>query len=230
MSKTFLFVTGTDTGVGKTRVASGLLHGGNKRGLTTVGIKPVASGCELIEQNWRNEDALTLQQSANYPLDYSLVNPIALPQAIAPHLAAGLNNVTLSTEFLVNHCQTLQTLPAELFVVEGAGGWLVPLNATETFADFAVALSYPVILVVGIRLGCINHALLTVAAIAQRRLKLAAWVANCIETDTIATGDIINSLRARIEAPCMGVVPFTQDRDVSNFLDLNVLNLDVAVT
>jgi dethiobiotin synthetase len=227
MVRQHYFITGTDTGVGKTRIACGLLQAANKQSLSTLGLKPIASGCDYIDGRWRNEDAVALQKVATLSLAYEQINPIALPQAIAPHLAAKAQGMTLCVKNLLRHYQSLQPLAAQFVVVEGAGGWSVPLNATETLADFAVALKLPVILVVGIRLGCINHALLTAQAIAATHLTLAGWVANCVEPETPEQDNIIASLTTRIKSPCIGCVPFinnlTENSDLSAWIKLNRL-------
>ena len=207
MNKTY-FVTGTDTEVGKTFVSAALLEALNKKGLSTLGLKPVAAGCELDDGLWKNEDALFLQKAASVSLPYELVNPIALPDAIAPHLAAENQGISLSVKNIISLLQGGLNEPAEVTLIEGAGGWYVPLNKREFFSDFVVALSLPVILVVGIRLGCINHALLTVEAIQQTGLPLTAWVANCIDPNMSSAQQNIRTLEASISAPCLGVVPY----------------------
>lgn len=172
------FITGTSTGVGKTWVASHWLTQASAQGLTCYGVKPVASGCRLINGQLCNQDALALLAASTEPLTYEEVNPFAFAPAVAPHWAAKQVGVDLSVERMMNEmAPTLQT-SADLVVVEGVGGWLVPLNQRETMADFARALGYPVVLVVDMRLGCLNHALLTASAIAQAGLELAGWVAN----------------------------------------------------
>jgi len=223
MDKRSYFITGTDTGVGKTYVACALLRAAQATGLSTLGLKPIASGCEFIDQQWRNEDALALQQSATLKFPYEKINPIALPLAIAPHLAAKAKSVNLSVELLMQHHNKLLPLPADFTLIEGAGGWLVPLNATETLADFVAAVKIPVILVVGIRLGCINHALLTAQAIHAYQLPLVGWVANCIDPNNQQQSDIIASLTTRLDAPCLGVIPFNSLSNAHQQLDLSYL-------
>ncbi len=205
MSRVF-FITGTDTGVGKTVVANALLKLANDRGLLSRGLKPVAAGCYLREGRQVNEDAWDLMHTASLKSDYETVNPIALREPMAPHIAAEREGVDLQAHALAKHCAAL--LPgADFTVIEGAGGWLVPLNATETVADIAVELNTPVILVVGLRLGCINHALLTAAAIRNSRLTLAGWVANCIDPEMAVPNENIATLEARLDAPLLGVIP-----------------------
>lgn len=211
------FITGTDTGVGKTYVSCLLLQALAQHGLSTVAMKPVASGCRPTPQGLRNDDALLLQQAATVTLPYEQVNPYAFQPAIAPHLAAQEANTTIDLQRLTNAFHTLAT-QAEAIIVEGAGGWLVPLNEQQTIADLARCLQLPIILVVGIRLGCINHALLTLAAI-QRDTgnpPLCGWVANCIDPDADAIEANIATLQQHIEAPLLGTLPYVKDSQASN--------------
>jgi dethiobiotin synthetase len=222
-----VFVTGTDTGVGKTLVAAALLHAAARRGLRTLGLKPVAAGCVRTPAGLRNDDALALQAASTCVLPYDAVNPVALEAAIAPHIAAAGAGIELTATALAAHCRAVlagaaadaaagvagadaaascAAAAACAAVVEGAGGWLVPLNERETLADVARALGLPVLLVVGMRLGCLNHALLTAGAIAASGLPLAGWVANCVEPDMPAFDANLQTLRARLPAPCLGVV------------------------
>jgi dethiobiotin synthetase len=193
--------------VGKTLIAAGLLQAAAAQGLTTAALKPVAAGCEQTEQGLRNSDALLLQSVVTQAIDYEQVNPIALKAAVAPHIAAHYEKRSLTVSRLVGFCRSV--LPtAQFSVIEGAGGWRVPLNARETMADLARELQLPVVLVVGVRLGCINHALLTVEAIKRDGLPLAGWVANCVDPHMPALAENIHSLAERIAAPCLGVVPW----------------------
>lgn len=204
------FVTGTDTGVGKTYIASALVRHFVVSGKNTVGMKPVASGCELSEHGiWQgqlvNDDVVALYEASNVKAPLELINPYHFAPAIAPHIAAEKVGVAINLDLIVRSYHTLAEM-AEVVVVEGAGGFFVPLNHEQTLADLAVRLNLPVILVVGMRLGCINHALLTVEAIRARGLQLAGWVANQIEADMPMFEENLASLRQRIEAPCLGVV------------------------
>lgn len=207
MARKTFFIAGTDTNVGKTLVAAGLLVAAKNQGLTTAALKPVAAGCEKTDAGLRNSDALLLQSVITEPLVYEQINPIALEAAIAPHIAAQQEKRVLSADRLAGFCRGSLNL-ADFTLVEGAGGWRVPLNPQETLADVAKILRLPVILVVGVRLGCINHALLTVEAIRNDGLQLAGWVANCIDADMPVLHENIHSLAARIPAPCLGVVPW----------------------
>lgn len=213
MNKKAFFITGTDTGVGKTHIAAGLLLAARQRGLTTAALKPVAAGCEQTADGWRNADALLLQSVITEPLAYEQINPIALQAAIAPHIAAQQENRRLTVDRIAGFCRGVLG-NAQVTLVEGAGGWRVPLNATETLADLARCLQLPVILVVGIRLGCINHAVLTAEAIQRDGLPLAGWVANCIDPELPCLEENLATLHERLPAPCLGVVPWLADKVV----------------
>ena len=203
-----IFVTGTDTEVGKTRISTGLMGVLQQQGLKTAGMKPIASGCEWIDGQWQNEDALAMIQQSNVALPYSTVNPYAFEPAIAPHIAASQVGVEVSVSVIQKQFEQIKQ-QADAVIVEGAGGWLVPLNQTQTMADLAQALDLPVVLVVAVKLGCINHALLSVQAIENKGLKLAGWVANHLDQQS-ESADIITTLKQHIDAPCLGVVPALQ--------------------
>lgn len=206
-TKKAFFVTGTDTNVGKTIIAAGLLVAAKNKGLTTAALKPVAAGCEKTDSVLRNADALLLQSVLTQKLDYDQINPYALEAAIAPHIAAQQEKRSLSVDRLSGFCRGVLS-SANFILVEGAGGWRVPLNSRETLADLAKNLDLPVILIVGIRLGCINHALLTFEAIMRDGVAVAGWVANCVDENMPVLQENIDSLRARLPVPCLGVVPF----------------------
>lgn len=229
MAKYKFFIAGTDTDVGKTVIAAGLLAAANSRGLSTVAIKPVAAGCEQTSEGLRNEDALLLQQTMSLKLPYEQVNPVALQPAIAPHIAAVQAGRRLLAAQLVGYCQGVLMQRADVAIIEGAGGWRVPLNRAETLANVAKELQAPVILVVGMKLGCINHALLTVEAIVRDGVPLAGWVANQLDDGMPCYAENLQSLKSLIAAPCLGEVPFlvepTPER-VSGYLSLDlVINL-----
>jgi dethiobiotin synthetase len=200
------FVTGTDTGVGKTLVACGLLRAFTSRGKSTVGMKPVAAGSE--GGRWADVDALAGAGSILAPA--RLVNPYAFEPAIAPHIAAELAGVTIEIETVVRAFAGLSE-KAEIVVVEGVGGFLVPLNARDTTADLAKRLALPVVLVVGMRLGCLSHALLTRAHIDARGLRCAGWVANSIVPEMPQLDANIRALERRLDCPLIGIVPFLRD-------------------
>ena len=202
------FVTGTDTDVGKTVIAVGLLDAARRAGLRSIGLKPVAAGRDGERDGVPyNADALALLDAATVTLDYAAVNPVLLERPMAPHLAAAIEGVRIDARELAQHCRRAAARPVDIVIVEGAGGWLVPLNERESMADLVTELRMPVVLVVGMRLGCLNHALLTAADIRARGLVLAGWVANCIEPAMDGLQDNIDALRARLDAPLVGRVP-----------------------
>jgi dethiobiotin synthetase len=208
------FVTGTDTGVGKTRVSLGLMRLLQKQGHVVTGMKPVASGCRRTPTGLVNEDALQLQAQASYTAAYHQVNPYAFEPPIAPHLAAQACGATIETRVIQQALAGL-TEDADRVVVEGVGGWLVPIDSTRTMADIAVAMGLPVVMVVGIRLGCINHALLTQAAITSTPVPFAGWVANRTEADCEAADEIVATLRVRLKAPCLAELDYSPEPGAS---------------
>ncbi len=227
MSKGF-FITGTDTEVGKTTIAAGLLYAIRQAGLSTAAVKPVASGCEMTAEGLRNSDALALQAQCSVPLDYAQVNPFAFAPPIAPHLAARQVGVELDVASLLAPVRRVLALQAQVTVVEGAGGWRVPLSGLATLSDLAIALQLPVILVVGLRLGCINHALLSAQAILADGLPLAGWVANRVDPHAACVDEVVATLEQRLPAPCLGHVPWLQDAGpavVASCLQLGALQL-----
>ncbi|TCJ18164.1 dethiobiotin synthase [Parasulfuritortus cantonensis] len=201
-----LFVTGTDTEVGKTLVSATLLVAMRQLGLRALGMKPIAAGAEQVDGRWQNEDVLALTRAASVPAPADLVNPYLFREPIAPHIAAERKGVRIEIPRIVEAYEALAGL-ADWIVVEGAGGFRVPLDARRDSADLAVALGLPVILVVGMRLGCINHALLTAEAVAARGLRLAGWVANRVAPDMPVFEENLATLEARLPAPCLAVIP-----------------------
>jgi dethiobiotin synthetase len=201
-----LFVTGTDTSVGKTVIASALLRKFASQGWATAGWKPVASGCELTSEGLRNEDALLLNESAGVRLPYELLNPYAFEPAIAPHVAAAEAHVEIDLERLRTTFAQIGER-ARLVIIEGAGGWRVPLSSRIFLSDLPETLQSRVVLVVGLRLGCINHALLTAEAIARSGLALAGWIGNRIDENFARAAENIATLARRLPAPCLGIVP-----------------------
>lgn len=225
MSAAF-FIAGTDTDIGKTTVAAGLLHAARRSGLSTAAGKPVASGCVRTEQGLRNSDALALWRECSLELTYEQVNPFALEPAIAPHLAARDVGLELTVAKLQPPMQRLLERQAGFTLIEGAGGWRVPLAGSEHLSDLAIALQLPVILVVGVRLGCISHALLTAEAIARDGLVLAGWVANIVDPQTSRLEDNLQTLSAQLSAPCLGQVPRlaqAQAETVARYLNLQLI-------
>lgn len=230
MSPAAFFVTGTDTDAGKTLIASGLLYAARTRGLSTAAGKPLASGSEPTPDGLRNDDALALQAQCHPPMTYDAINPLAFEPAIAPHIAAREAHVELSVASLAAPMQSLLARRADLTLIEGAGGWRVPISDEASLCDLAVALKLPVILVVGVRLGAINHARLTLEAIERDGLKVAGWVANVIDDRTarleanLAT--LEHWLSRRGGVPCLGVVPHLSDptpERVGTCLDIECL-------
>lgn len=229
MSAAF-FVTGTDTDAGKTTVAAGLLRAARLAGLSTAAVKPIASGCELTAQGLRNSDALALLAECSLPLSYAEINPWAFAPAIAPHLAAQEVGERLEVPALCAAVQQVLEQRADFTLVEGAGGWRVPLTGLATLAELPQALAMPVILVVGVRLGCINHAVLTAEAIARDGLRLAGWVANILDPHTSRLEENLATLTERLPAPCLGRVPRLEKPTpaaVAKYLDLNLLQLSL---
>ena len=200
------FVVGTDTGVGKTLVAAGLLHALARRHARVVGMKPVAAGAVQVDGTWASEDALALRAASTLTVPPELDNPVLLPDPLSPHLAAARAGRVIDMAALIASYQSLAA-QADAVVVEGAGGFLVPLTDEATGADLAVGLQLPLVLVVGLRLGCLNHALLTAEAIAARGLRLAGWVANRIDPRMAAADDNIATLARRLPAPLWAEVP-----------------------
>ncbi len=195
-----IFLAGTDTGVGKTHVGCQLLRQAHANGQQVAAWKPVAAGCELYRGQWQNDDALALQNAAGNWQSYSEVNPLALPLAASPHIAAEQAGRPIEIEELAEKFRLLQQR-CSLVLVEGAGGWLAPVSATQTMADLAIALQLPVILVVAIRLGCLNHAQLTAKAILDSGLPLQGWIANCIEPDMAQAQENIDWLEQQLPCP-----------------------------
>lgn len=229
MAKKKFFISGTDTDVGKTLIAAGILEAANRKGLRTVAMKPVAAGCEQTEQGLRNDDALMLIDAMSTELPYNQVNPIAFEPPIAPHVAAMRENKTLSVSRLIGFCNGILMQPSDFVVIEGAGGWRVPLNPRETLADLAIELNLPVVMVVGMRLGCINHALLTAEAIERDGLKVAGWVANRVDPEMSCYEENLMTLKTLIQAPLLGEVPWLEAASkeaVADCLDISPLLAD----
>jgi len=201
------FVAGTDTGVGKTLFACALLECARHLGLRTIGLKPVAAGGEEREGTVHNDDVLQLQRHATLSLPYTEANAITLPDALAPHIAAGRAGQSLAAAPLAAACRRALEREADLALLEGAGGWRVPLNDRESMAAIPRLLEMPVLLVVGMRLGCLNHALLSAEAIRQDGLSLAGWAASSPTAKMDALEENLAALEERLPAPCLGVIP-----------------------
>jgi dethiobiotin synthetase len=199
------FITGTDTGIGKTFVACALLHALHARhGFRAIGMKPIAAG---LDAAGNNDDVEQLIAASSIQAPHALINPYALRAAVAPQIAAEEEGITLELAPIITAFQALRAL-SDAVVVEGVGGFCVPLSAQCDTADLALALDLPVILVVGMKLGCINHALLSQQVIAARGLKLAGWVANCIDPTLLRQAENRQALAQRIAAPLLGIIPY----------------------
>lgn len=208
------FVTGTDTGIGKTLVAAALLRRLREAGFKVAGMKPIAAGAVAGPEGPANDDALLLQAESSARHPYALVNPCLFEPAIAPHIAAAESGVAIDTDRIVAAHAALRA-SADIVIAEGAGGFLVPLDAARSCAELPALLGMDVILVVGLRLGCLNHALLTAEAIAARGLILAGWVGNGVAADFPRREANIATLAARLSAPCLGIVPWMVEPDIA---------------
>lgn len=208
------FITGTDTNVGKTWATVALMHYFKQQGQSVAAMKPVAAGCIMQDGYWQNEDALLLLQHASRPLPYGWVNPYAYEMPVSPHLAGKENPADLANILACYHQLKSQ---ADVLLVEGAGGWYAPINAHQDISDLAKALQLPVILVVAIRLGCINHAKLTHQAIITSGLACAGWIAVCNDAHMLMPEENIATLAAALTAPLMGVFPY---QNVADFASL----------
>lgn len=202
-----VFITGTDTGIGKTFYSQLLLQSLNTAGLRTAAMKPLASGAELCDGELRNADALVLQQAANTLIPYAECNPYCFAPPAAPHLAAKQAGVQIEFD-VIQQAYEQVAKQVDFTVVEGVGGWLVPMDQRHVLADLVQAMDLPVILVVGMRLGCINHALLTAENMTQRGVALIGWVANVIEPDMLYLQENIEAIAQRIPAPLLDVIDF----------------------
>lgn len=216
------FVTGTDTGVGKTLVSCALLHAFAAQGRRVVGMKPVAAGCD----DDLNEDVRQLLAASTVHASRGQINPYCFMRPVAPHLAARFTGIRISLDRILETYAELNA-QSDVVIVEGAGGFLVPLNDEQDSADMVQRMGIPVMLVVGMRLGCLNHALLTVEAITSRGLALAGWVANVVDADMAMLDENIATLKQRIAAPLLGIIPYQAQpdaREVATLLDLDLLD------
>ena len=228
MSSFAFFVTGTDTEVGKTAVSCALLYKAHQQGLTTAASKPVACGTEMTAEGPRNEDAVALHQHCHPSLTLEEINPVLFDAPTSPHIAAAEAGATLSVERMLPPIREILTLRRQFTLVEGAGGWYVPINDHEDLSDVAIALDLPLILVVGIKLGALNHAFLTYEALKRSGLPIAGWVANSVTPPPSehCLDQYLDILHHRLEAPCLGIVPFMenpQPEAIAQHLDLTPL-------
>ena len=209
-AKLSVFITGTDTGVGKSLFSAALLHALARHHRRVVGMKPIAAGTTLINGVLANDDVLALRAASTLTVPATLDNPVLLHDPVSPHIAAQRAGVTIDIAHIAACHRQLMAL-ADAVVVEGAGGFMVPISSQHTGADLARALNLPVVLVVGLRLGCLNHALLTLQAIRAQGLTLAGWVANHIEPTMLAQQDNIAFLQQQLGAPLLATIPFMAD-------------------
>ncbi len=225
------FITGTDTDVGKTVASCALLQAAALEGYRTAGYKPVASGSQMTADGLRNSDALALQANSTQVLSYAQVNPLTLLEATSPHIASVSEGQEIHLSVLSEGLRQLEQ-SADWILVEGAGGWFTPLSSQATFADWVQQEQLPVIMVVGIKLGCINHALLTALAIKQAGLSLVGWVANEVIPAGRRQTEYMATLTQMISAPLLGVIPHLDDladnpattrSDLGDYLDLSLL-------
>nr|WP_208760490.1 dethiobiotin synthase [Yersinia mollaretii] len=228
------FITGTDTDVGKTIASCALLQAATHQGYRTAGYKPVASGSQMTADGLRNSDALALQANSSEALDYAQVNPLTLLEATSPHIASESEGREIHLPALSQGLRQLEQ-SADWILIEGAGGWFTPLSPQATFADWVEQEQLPVILVVGVKLGCINHALLTALAIRHAGLTLAGWVANEVIPARGRQAEYLATLTRMIDAPLLGVIPYltdlnqypaTERRDLGGYLDLRRLSAE----
>lgn len=210
--KTF-FITGTDTDVGKTICSKALLQAANKQKLLTLAYKPIAAGCHQTESGLRNDDALILRENSSIDVPYHAVNPIAFQLPIAPHIAAELQDDPIDLDLISQGLHDLQQKNADFIIVEGAGGWRLPLNNQQMFSDWVVKHKLPVILVVGMKLGCLNHAILTYESILNDGLDVVGWIANQLQTDMPYYEQNIQLLSEKIDAPMIAEIPYLSDID-----------------
>ncbi len=220
-----VYVTGTDTGIGKTLASCTLLHALRAHGLRAAGMKPVASGCERIDGEWKNADALALQVAGEPGIAYADINPFALEHPLAPELAARDAGIEVALpSILAAHARLAERTDA--LIIEGVGGWAAPLSASLMQADLVRTLRVPVLLVVGLRLGCLNHALLTCAAIRHQGLTLAGWVVNRVDPHMSRYQENLATLKALLPAPFLGEIPFVDqplEADLRGCLDISPL-------
>lgn len=204
-----VFITGTDTEVGKTVVATAMIRALVQAGHRIAAMKPIAAGAERGTTGRQNSDAVALQAAANVPATYEIVNPYCLELAASPHIAAAKEGASIKLAPIVQAFGHL-TRSSDLVIVEGAGGWHAPINETETMADIPATLDLPVVLVVGLRLGCLNHALLTAQAIEARGLTCVGWIGNHLQPSFEHAAENLATLEARLAAPLLDVVPFQE--------------------
>ena len=224
LNQNIYFVTGTDTEVGKTVCTKGLLQAANQQHKKTLAYKPISAGCTETPQGLRNEDALTLQAHSSIKTEYSVINPIAYQQPIAPHIAATELKETIDLKLIDTGLETLKQYHADLILVEGAGGWHLPIDNQRLFSEWVVKHNLPVIVIVGLKLGCLNHALLTIESIQNSGGMVAGWVANHLQPNMPYVGENIATLTQHISAPLLAEVPYLdkiEEQNLSCFFNIN---------
>lgn len=222
------FIAGTDTDIGKTLVASALLHAGKQQGLRVMGLKPVAAGGIVEGDGLKNEDALALMAASSIALSYEEVCPVTLPEPLSPHIAAERAGKMLNVDRIAGYCRGAMMTPHDLCLVEGAGGWRVPISPRALMSDLAKALQLPVIIVVGMRLGCLNHALLTAETIHRDGLKIAGWVSNVADPEMACLQENLATLQKHLPFAHLGHIPHikgitpalaSETLDISNLVE-----------
>ena len=203
-----IFITGTDTDIGKTYVSTKILQYYSQKGLRTLGMKPVATGCYMYNDRWFNKDAELLLQESLIKVDYSQVNPFSFRDAVSPNIADKAK--ILTSQRIYNEYKILLNNKPEVLLVEGVGGWSVPINDKETMADFVRLTKLGVIIVVGMKLGCLNHAILTVNNIRAQKVKILGWVANCVMPEMEALNENISTLKSFLNIPFLGRINFEE--------------------
>ena len=217
------FITGTDTDVGKTICTKALLQAANKQNRSTLAFKPISAGCEETAEGLRNQDALILQQNSSIKVEYEAVNPIAYKQPIAPHIAALENQQSINLNSIDKGLAFLKQTQPQVLLIEGAGGWHLPINNQQLFSEWVIEKQLPVILVVGLKLGCLNHAILTAHTIQQSGLTISGWIANHLQSDMPYVQQNIATLKGFIKAPLLAEIPFLEDineRDLSSYINI----------
>lgn len=215
---TAYFITGTDTDVGKTVVASALLKHFTTQGKSTIGFKPISAGCDITPEGLRNTDALNLLQQSSLSPTYDEVNPYAFEPPIAPHIAAGEVGELMTVDALTKAYRRIQAYQSDITIVEGAGGWCLPINDREFLYQWVKREQLDVILVVGVKLGCLNHALLTQAFIHHQGLNIVGWVANLVSPTMSNIQDNINTLKQQLSSPLLATIPYLANPDADEVI------------
>jgi dethiobiotin synthetase len=218
MNNTY-FITGTDTGIGKTFITCGLLSFLKLKNLKVVGLKPISAGVQIFNKQKLNEDVFLLKKYSNIDLDYKDINYYSFDKAVSPHIVSSQKNCSINFDLIRDNIKKIQT-KVDIILIEGAGGYEVPIDIERRMSDLITYIDVPVILVVGVRLGCLNHTLLTYEAIKAKHNKIFGWIANIIEEDMLCVDENINYLKENISEPCIGIVPkILSKMETINFVD-----------